>query len=375
MRLPSLLRHLSYANVASSLCLFMLLGGSAYAAVRVTGADVKNGSLTSADIKDHSLRARDFRAGELPAGPAGPKGDPGRDGAAGAPGPIASPPAPRSSAPAGRLTLAGITGDGPGGTIEVRSIAWSNTVTAGAVGGGGAPKPVFGDVQLTKAPDRSSAELWKHTATGQHMATGKLELLAPGAGAAYATYGFKDLTVKAFSTEGAGDRRQDEVQLAFDPLSAPTVAFDAAAPLPALSEPRVGQMAVDGLAGETGLVLDAWNIAGGTMVAGGGAGGAATFGPFVVSKGVDAATPELFKRYLTGLHTRTVTVKLLQPGSTTVYTTYVLTDVAISSFAVVGDGRPLERIGLDAARIESTTPVAGGAAVRSCFDRKLQMTC
>ena len=70
-----------------------------------------------------------------------------------------------------------------------------------------------------------------------------------------------------------------------------------------------------------------------------------------------------------------MTIKLLQPGSETVYTTYVLTDVVVSSFAVVGDARPLERLGLDAARVESTTPVTGGEPIRSCWDRKLNASC
>ena len=366
------MRFLSYANVASTLCLFMLLGGSAYAAVKVTGKDVKNGSLTSADIRDHSLRARDFKAGELPAGPRGPKGDPGRDGAAGAPGAGAPEPPASSREPIGRLTLAGIAGDGPGGTIETRGIAWSNGVTLGGM----VPKVAFGDVVVTKAPDRASTVLWKRTATGQHIASGKLELLAPGARAPYATYAYKDLVVSGFSTEGSGDTRRDEVRLHFSAVSGPTFAFDATAPLPPLSEPRVGQLSVDGIAGQADLVLDAWSVANpDVVVTGGGAGSPALFGPFVVSKAVDGTSAGLFKRYLSGAHTKTVTVKLLQPGSTDVYTTYVLTDVTIPSFAVIGDGRPLERIGFDAARIESTTPVPGGAPVRSCFDRKLQASC
>ena len=47
----------------------------------------------------------------------------------------------------------------------------------------------------------------------------------------------------------------------------------------------------------------------------------------------------------------------------------------ISSFALIGDARPLERIGFDAAKIESTTPVPGGEPIRACFDRKLMATC
>jgi hypothetical protein len=92
--------RLSYANVMSSLAVFIALGGSSYAAVKITGKDVKDNSLTGADIRrnsisgsdirasavnsddieDGSLLAQDFRAGQLPrgeAGPRGPKGDTG----------------------------------------------------------------------------------------------------------------------------------------------------------------------------------------------------------------------------------------------------------------------------------------------------------
>jgi hypothetical protein len=89
--MPSRLRsRLTYANVVATLALFVALGGSSYAAIQVTGKDVKNSSLTGKDIKDSSLKtsdvedgsllAGDFKPGQLPAGPpgaAGPKGDPG----------------------------------------------------------------------------------------------------------------------------------------------------------------------------------------------------------------------------------------------------------------------------------------------------------
>jgi hypothetical protein len=95
--------RLTYANVMATLALFIALGGSSYAALRVTsknvpknaltgadiknltGKDVKNNSLTGADVKrirsgdvaDGSLLAGDFKSGELPAGAQGPKGDTG----------------------------------------------------------------------------------------------------------------------------------------------------------------------------------------------------------------------------------------------------------------------------------------------------------
>ena len=78
-------RKLTYANVVSSLCLFVLLGGSAYAAAKITGKNVKNGSLTGRDVKNNSLTGKDvkrlgpgdFKAGALPKGPRGPAGPAG----------------------------------------------------------------------------------------------------------------------------------------------------------------------------------------------------------------------------------------------------------------------------------------------------------
>ena len=376
MPLSTLTRRLTYANVTSTACLFILLGGSAYAATAITGRDVRNGSLTSADVRDHSLRARDFKAGELPRGrhgdpgPAGLKGDAGPAGPQGepAPGGKVSPPAV-SREPVGRLVLPGIAGDGPQGAIEVRSLAWSNVLSGDAATGGGATAKVqWGDMVVAKAPDRSSPQLWKLAATGQQLATAKLELSAPGAQSPYATYSLKAVKVAGFSTLGAGEERREELALHFDPAVQPNpaFAFDPGAPLPAASEPRVGRMTVDGIPGEAALVLDAWNVSQANPT---------LFGPFVVSKAIDGASPALLARHASGQHIPKVTIKLLQPGSETIYTTYVLTDVVVSSLAVVGDARPLERLGLTAARVESTTPVPGGDPIRSCFDRKLNASC
>jgi hypothetical protein len=48
-------RHLSYANVIATAALFIALGGSSYAALKVTGADVKDRSLTKRDLKRNTL--------------------------------------------------------------------------------------------------------------------------------------------------------------------------------------------------------------------------------------------------------------------------------------------------------------------------------
>ena len=66
--LRRLQRHLTYANVVSTLCLFILLGGSAYAAITITGKNVRNSSLTWRDLKRNTLggsRIKESRLGKV----------------------------------------------------------------------------------------------------------------------------------------------------------------------------------------------------------------------------------------------------------------------------------------------------------------------
>lgn len=91
-------RRPSPALIIALLALFVSLSGTGYAAITITGSNVKNGSLssvdiknnsiTSADIKNGSLQFRDFRSGELPTagGGRGGNGSQGTQGAQGAPG-------------------------------------------------------------------------------------------------------------------------------------------------------------------------------------------------------------------------------------------------------------------------------------------------
>jgi hypothetical protein len=84
---------LSYANLVSTLCLFLLLsGGVAYAASQLAKNSVgtkqlKNNSVTGAKIKDGSLQTVDFGAGQIPVGATGLPGATGERGAVGPAGP------------------------------------------------------------------------------------------------------------------------------------------------------------------------------------------------------------------------------------------------------------------------------------------------
>lgn len=59
------MRRPSPSAVVAVLALVVALSSSAYAAIVVTGRNVKDGSLTSADVQDGSLRSRDVRNGVL----------------------------------------------------------------------------------------------------------------------------------------------------------------------------------------------------------------------------------------------------------------------------------------------------------------------
>jgi Collagen triple helix repeat (20 copies) len=122
----SMLKRLSHRHSAAVayLALFAALGGSAYAAVTVTGKDIKNGTITGKDVKTRSLGTKKLSrtavsslAGQR--GPAGPQGPKGEQGEQGQPGPVGRirPAGPKGEpgpagpqGPAGPVGLSGISG-------------------------------------------------------------------------------------------------------------------------------------------------------------------------------------------------------------------------------------------------------------------------
>jgi hypothetical protein len=165
--LAKLRSRLTYANVVATLALFLALGASSYAAVTITGKNVKNGSLTGRDVKnnsltgadvkniksgdvsDGSLLSKDFKAGQLPAGPRGLQGATGNTGPTGPSHSYAA--VDRSGGQGARSISVGV----PGGDYVVAAKA-EVTNTSGTTAH---------DVTCQLAPGANSADLDSSTAT------------------------------------------------------------------------------------------------------------------------------------------------------------------------------------------------------------------
>lgn len=58
-------QRLTYANVMSTLAVFVALGGSSYAALRIDGSSIKNRSIPAKKLKRNSITGREVRESRL----------------------------------------------------------------------------------------------------------------------------------------------------------------------------------------------------------------------------------------------------------------------------------------------------------------------
>jgi hypothetical protein len=68
-KMSALRRHLTYANVMATVAVFIALGGSSYAALSLTGRDIKDRSLTQRELQRNTLggsRIKEARLGTVP---------------------------------------------------------------------------------------------------------------------------------------------------------------------------------------------------------------------------------------------------------------------------------------------------------------------
>src|SRR4051812_37324400 len=80
-------KHITYANIISIVTIMVALGGTSYAAIKVTGANIKDQTLTAKDVQNLSLSLADLSSGTVQS-MTGPKGIRGLTGAKGDTGPL-----------------------------------------------------------------------------------------------------------------------------------------------------------------------------------------------------------------------------------------------------------------------------------------------
>jgi hypothetical protein len=113
----------------STVAVFMLLGGGAYAARKlprdsVGATQIRASAVGSAEVKNKSLLIRDFKAGQLPTGPRGATGPSGPAGAGGGTGP------PGAAGSAVAFASMKSNGD-PQTGLSKNLVASNNTASAG----------------------------------------------------------------------------------------------------------------------------------------------------------------------------------------------------------------------------------------------------
>jgi Collagen triple helix repeat (20 copies) len=113
-------KHLR-SNLIAYVALFAALGGSAYAAGKITASQIAPSAVKSKHVKDGALVAADFAAGSLPRGERGPAGPQGQAGPQGEAGPTGQ------TGPAGPAGPAGAQGErGPSNAYVVSDDSFSS---------------------------------------------------------------------------------------------------------------------------------------------------------------------------------------------------------------------------------------------------------
>jgi Collagen triple helix repeat (20 copies) len=172
----SILRRLSrrHSLVVAYLALFAALGGSAYAAVTVTGKNIKDGTITGKDVKNRSLGTNKLSTRAISSltgqpGPAGPQGEKGAPGPAGPAGPIGQTGPAGAQGPAGPAGPSGVSGWGFRASEDVRvepdkvGVAQVDCDADQKALGGGESTTTIGTRILVSAP-ANSGKGWTVTA-------------------------------------------------------------------------------------------------------------------------------------------------------------------------------------------------------------------
>jgi len=121
-----------HTTAVAYLALFAALGGSAYAAVTVTGKNIKNGTITGKDVKNRSLGTSKLTPTAVSSliGERGPQGPQGERGARGPAGPTGQTGPKGDTGPAGQQGPTGVSGY----VVVVTPVSAATTIPKGQAG-------------------------------------------------------------------------------------------------------------------------------------------------------------------------------------------------------------------------------------------------
>ncbi|MFT3863784.1 MAG: hypothetical protein QM729_05880 [Solirubrobacterales bacterium] len=132
LRMARLRGSLTYANVVSTLCLILLVGGgTAFAAAKLGKESVGTRQLKKGAVTPAKLSAAAKTTLRGPAGPQGPKGDVGPQGDIGPPGDRGEPGLPTAVLPSGGAESGAWAVAGPNGAFAVTSINFAPRLAGG----------------------------------------------------------------------------------------------------------------------------------------------------------------------------------------------------------------------------------------------------
>lgn len=371
-------QHLSYANVVSTLCLFILLGGTSYAALKITGKNVVPETLTSRHIKNGSLLAKDFKKGQLPAalaGAPGAAGAPGVNGMAGANG------APGATGPIGATGATGPTALAPtipepltlrlrinrsiGGPLLFDAfdghLQGTNAGT-GSVGGGGiTSKGTFSNLILSRRPEFDSIELFKAITAGTKFPSAVLEIVSADSGAP-ARIELGETQILGLRARGLGEDRRETLELlvadpASQPNNPPLIKWESGAPAFPLDRVKVGELTIAGVATPIDIYSHEWDASYATN--------RVKLEDFVLDKALDSTSPQLLKALKAGTEFASAEIKVLRPGATGTIR-YLLKDVVVKGYSLTVDSEASEELKLGFRQVVEFLPGPSGD-VKACW--------
>ncbi|MDO9353285.1 MAG: type VI secretion system tube protein Hcp, partial [Solirubrobacteraceae bacterium] len=305
-------------------------------------------------------------------GTTGAKGATGATGATGPQGAVGPAAGKETKIPVGLLRLEGIKGQRTDGAMVVSDISWTAEAESSWTKGGGASvgKVVLGALSFTMPADSTTSVLWSKIVRGQSIPSGTLALTADSNAAPYATIALSTMFVTKITPRTEDGVSVEEVSLVVNegptPAAPPTVLADGPAPT---MEPQVGTIKFGDTPAVPISLVSAGVGAETSFTKGAGPSvGKPNPDPFVIRKGVDAASASLRASISQGKGFAKVVIDVPSAGAGQPHIVYTLDDAYVTEVSLDGNGGSIEQVKLIDKALRISTTFGTGRPVFSCWD-------